>query len=139
MKASTQIIFWLPRILCILAILFVSMFALDSFDPRLTIWQQIGGFIMHLIPSFILTLFLFVAWKWELAGGIIFALAGIGFTPFIYSHNYHMNHSVGMSLIVILMVTFPFVLVGGLFIASYWMKKKKVENYSQTELPVRDS
>ena len=123
--------YWLPRILCILAILFVSMFALDSFDPKLTIWQQIAGFLTHLIPSFILTLFLMIAWKWELAGGIIFALIGIGFSPFIYIHNYNMNHSVGMSLMVILMITFPFFVVGGLFITSYWLRKKQGEVNSQ--------
>ena len=139
MKTSTQLIYWLPRILCILAILFVSMFALDAFDPKLTIWQQIGGFIIHLIPSFILTLFLIIAWKWEVVGGIIFALVGIVFTPFIYSHNYQMNHSVGMSLGIILMITFPFIVVGGLFITSYRMKKKQGKNYSQTDLAVKDS
>ena len=127
MKTSTKIIYWLPRILCILAILFVSMFALDSFDPKLTIWQQITGFLIHLIPSFILILILLVAWKWELAGGIIFALIGIGFTPFIYIHNYQMNHSVGMSLLIILCITFPFFIVGGLFITGHYLKKKQVE------------
>jgi fucose 4-O-acetylase-like acetyltransferase len=132
MKTSTKIIYWLPRILCILAILFVSMFALDSFDPKLTIWQQIAGFLIHLIPSFILALFLFVAWKWELVGGIIFALIGIGFTPFIYIHNYQMNHSVGMSLLIILCITFPFFIVGGLFITGHWLKNKQVKVNSQS-------
>jgi hypothetical protein len=54
MKVSPKVIYWLPRILCILAILFISVFALDAFDPELSIWQQIVGFLIHLIPSFIL-------------------------------------------------------------------------------------
>jgi len=69
------------------------MFALDAFDARLTILQQISDFFIHLIPSFILALFLFVAWKWELIGGVIFVLLGVGFTPGIYIHNFQMNHS----------------------------------------------
>ena len=122
---SPAIIYWSPRVLCILAILFISMFALDSFDPELTIWQQIGGFLIHLIPSYVLIILLVIAWKWELAGGIIFAALGVGFSPFIFIKNYHMNHSVWMSLLIILMITFPFFLVGGLFVLSYFTRKKK--------------
>lgn len=124
MKKSTHLIHWIPRILCILSILFVSLFAFDSFEPGRTIWQQLGAFIIHLIPSFILLLMLIVAWKREYAGGIIFILTGIGFSPFIFFHNYAMNHSVWMSLSVILLITFPFVVVGILFVISHFRKKK---------------
>jgi len=65
MKTSIKILHWTPRIICILAILFISMFAIDSFAPDLTIWQQLGGFLIHLIPSFILIAILIIAWKWK--------------------------------------------------------------------------
>ncbi len=123
MKTSHKIIYWLPRIICIAAILFISMFALDSFEPRLTIWQQLGHFFMHLIPSFVLLAFLLIAWKWEKIGGIIFLLIGLGFTPLIFMHNYHMNHSVWISLSIILTITMPFVVVGILFMVSNSLKK----------------
>ena len=126
MKKSIRVFHWLPRIICILAILFVSLFALDAFSPELTIWQQIGGFLMHLIPSFILLAFLLVAWKWEYIGGIIFIIIGLGLSPYIYMLNYNRNHSVGMSLGIILTITFPFVIVGILFIISHFMKKKNL-------------
>ena len=103
------------------------MFALDSFAPGLTIWQQIGGFIMHLIPSFVLILFLVVAWKWELIGGVMFIVIGLGLLPFIYMMNYQMNHSVWMSLSVVLLVNFPFVLVGLFFILSHFLKSKNLK------------
>ncbi len=128
MKKSTLAIHWIPRILCILSILFVSMFALDSFEPGRTIWQQLGAFAIHLIPSFILLALLIVAWKWEYVGGIIFVLIGLGFSPFIFSHNYAMNHSVWMSLSIILMITFPFVIVGVLFIVSHFLKNRELAN-----------
>ena len=123
MKTSIRVFHWLPRVICILAILFISMFAADAFAPGLTIWQQLGGFLMHLIPSFILLALLIVAWKWEYIGGIIFTVIGLGLSPFIFMHNYNMNHSVGMSLGIILTNTFPFVVVGILFIISHVMKK----------------
>jgi hypothetical protein len=124
MMTKTDIVHWTPRILCILAILFISMFALDSFDPKLTIWQQMGEFLIHLIPTYVLVAFLIIAWKWELAGGIIFMATGFGLSPFIFNMNYHMNHSVFMSLGIILMINFPFILTGALFILSHFLKKK---------------
>ena len=126
MKTSITVFHWLPRIICILAILFISMFALDAFAPGLTIWQQIGAFLMHLIPSFILIALLVVAWKWELIGGIIFIIIGLVLSPLVYQHNYNMNHSIGMSLGILAMITFPFVVVGFLFIVSYNKKKKNM-------------
>ena len=127
MKKLKPFLYWFPRILCILAILFVSIFALDAFQPELTFWQQIQGFIMHLIPSFVLLLFLLIAWKWELIGGVIFVLIGLGLSPVIYIHNYHMNGSVWMSLGIISMITLPFILVGVLFMLSHWNKKKQAK------------
>ena len=126
MKNSIKIFHWTPRILCIIAILFVSMFAFDSFDPKLTIWQQIVGFLIHLIPSFILIIFLVIAWKWELTGGILLAVMGLGFTPKVFILNYNMNHSVWVSLGIIAMITLPFFIIGGLFILSHYLKKKQI-------------
>jgi hypothetical protein len=124
MKLSQTILLWAPRILCILAICFISLFALDSFAPGLTLSQQLQAFAMHMIPSFVLLAFLLVAWKWELIGGLIFIILSIGFTPLIYSHNYAMNHSVWMSLSVIFIITFPFLVVGILFLISHGLKQK---------------
>ena len=62
MTINPRFIFWLPRIICIIAILFISVFALDAFQPELTVWQQIQAFAMHLIPSFVLLLILIIAW-----------------------------------------------------------------------------
>lgn len=120
-----NILHWLPRVLCIIAILFISLFALDAFQHDQTIWQQIGDFLMHLIPSFILTALLLVAWKWEYVGGIIFTIIGLGLSPLVFNHNYNMNDSVWMSFGIILTITIPFVLVGVLFIVSHFHKLKR--------------
>ncbi len=115
---------WLPRIICILAILFVSMFAADAFEPGPTIWQQLGAFLLHLFPSYILIAFLVLAWKRELVGGIIFMVIGLGLSPFVFMLNYNRNHSVGTSLEIIAMITFPFIVVGILFLVSHFLKKR---------------
>lgn len=128
MKTSIKVFHWLPRIICLLAILFVSLFAADAFAPELTIWQQLGAFIMHLIPSFILLGFLIVAWKWEYVGGLIFLIIGVALSPIVFMHNYNMNQSVWMSLGIILAITFPFIIVGVLFMVSHFLKKPPKNN-----------
>jgi len=127
MKISITVFHWLPRIICILAILFISVFAIDAFEPGLTIWHQLGAFMMHLMPSFVLLALLVVAWRWELIGGILYTIIGLALSPLVYIHNYDMNHSVGMSLGIIAMITFPFVVVGILFIVSYVKKKNNLK------------
>lgn len=133
MRKSIKVFHWLPRIICILAILFVSVFALDAFSPELTIWQQIGSFLMHLIPSFILLAFLIVAWKWEYIGGIIFAIIGLILSPFVFVMNYNRNDSIWMSLGIILSITIPFIIVGVLFIVSHFLKKKNLLKTTHNE------
>lgn len=133
MKKSIKVFHWLPRIICILAILFVSVFALDAFSPELTIWQQIGSFLMHLIPSFILLAILIVAWKWEYIGGIIFTIIGLILSPFVFVMNYSRNDSIWMSLSIILFITIPFIIVGVLFIVSHFLKKKNLLKTTHNE------
>jgi len=131
METKVKVFHWLPRIVCILAILFVSAFALDSFAPGLTIWQQLGSFFMNLIPSFALTAFLIIAWKWELTGAIIFIITGIILSILVYSKNYNRIHSVGKSLAIVAIIAIPFIIAGILFLISYLLKKK---NYAETPI-----
>lgn len=126
MKISTRVLHWLPRIICIMGILFISMFSIDALNSELTIWQQILSLSMHLIPSFVLILLLLLSWKRELIGGIIFMIIGLGFSPIIFIHNFKMNQSIWMSLGVISVITIPFAIVGVLFIVSHYRKKKSI-------------
>jgi hypothetical protein len=125
MVKTLKIIHWTPRILCILAIAFIELFAMDSFDQKFSIQEQLISFLMHSIPAIILVIFLITAWKWELVGGMMFMILGIGFSPFVFTMNYHMNQSVWISLGIIASITFPFILVGALFILSHFLKKKQ--------------
>lgn len=112
-------------IMCLSAILFISLFALDSFDPSLTILQQTEAFLIHLLPSFVLLGMLVLAWRKTFIGGIIFLLTGLLLSPFIYSHNYSMNQSVGMSLGIVAMINLPFILVGVFFLVSAYLQQEK--------------
>lgn len=48
MKTNIKIIHWAPRIICMIAILLISMFAFDAFEERLPIWQQLTSFFFIL-------------------------------------------------------------------------------------------
>lgn len=115
-----QTIHWVPRILTILAILFVSVFALDSFSPDLTPGQQILGFLIHLIPSFILTIVLVVAWKYKFTGGIIFVALGISLSMFLFLVNYGRNQDLWITLGIMASISLPFVISGMLFIVDHF-------------------
>ncbi|MGE5448023.1 MAG: hypothetical protein ACM3PR_06645 [Bacteroidales bacterium] len=124
MKASVIALHWLPRVICILGILFISKYAIDSIESYLTIWQQILTLMLHLVPCIILAALLVIAWKWELAGGILFTVIGLALTPVIFKHNYNLNESIAMSLGIVTMITFPLVIIGNLFTFSYIKRRK---------------
>jgi hypothetical protein len=125
MKTPLRLLHWLPRIICILSILLISLFAADAFNPNETIWQQLGDFLGHLIPSIVLTSLLIVAWRWEFIGGITFIIIGILFSLFVFSHNYNkMNYSIANSLGTSLITAIPFTVGGILFIISHFAKKR---------------
>lgn len=116
---------WVARILCILAIAFISLFAVDVFTEgaSLSLGQKIVAFLMHMIPSFVLIIALIIAWKHELVGGILIALIGLTTAVFISTRR-------GMpfdrrSLQTVATINVPFIIVGVLFIISYFLHRPK--------------
>lgn len=124
MKSPFSFFHWIPRIICIIDILFISIFALDAFRPNAAISDQLKDFFIHLIPSFILIAVLILAWKKEFLGGLLFMVIGIVLSPYVYSHNYTNNHSFQKSFAIISLITFPFIVVGLLFILSSVIKQR---------------
>lgn len=102
-----RILYWFPRILTILAILFMMMFSLDVFGGEEPFGRQLLGFLAHNIPAFVLIIVLAIAWKYEIIGGIIFIL--LFFALGIFFKSFTGNSG---SLIILI----PFVLAGTMFI-----------------------
>jgi hypothetical protein len=116
---------WAARILCILAIAFISLFALDVFSEGAGLGQKIAAFLLHMIPSFVLIIVLIIAWKHELVGGILMTLIGLAASAFVYSLNYSRSHSVSRGLQTAAMIGTPFVIAGLLFMISYFLHRPK--------------
>jgi len=65
-------IFWTPRIASILFVLFISLFAFDVFEEGVGFWETLLALFMHLIPSIFLALAIWIAWKREWFGAVLF-------------------------------------------------------------------
>ena len=85
-------LFWTPRVLGMLFILFVSLFALDIFDMNLSFWETIVGLFMHLLPSIMMAIALILAWRWEWVGTLGFLGFGIWYIAMAWGSE--MNWSV---------------------------------------------
>jgi hypothetical protein len=107
-----KITYWLPRALAILYILFLALFALDVFNGESPWQEQALGFLIHLIPTFVLLLVLLVAWKYELVGGALFLALSVLMWSLLNN-----------PFLVNLMLVGPALLVGSLFSLSYWLKR----------------
>jgi uncharacterized membrane protein YesL len=67
-----------------------------------------------------------LSWKQELTGGILFTAIGVIMT-LLHNLNHNRNQfSVAESINVVLMICFPFIVVGALFIISYFKSRKAV-------------
>jgi hypothetical protein len=121
-QKSLGFICWAPRILTVLFIIFISLFALDAFSPELTFWQSLFGFFVHLIPSFILLAVLLISWKREIVGGIFFVLASLAYA-FMSLQGASMDGNLNSAWKNILIIGAPAFLIGILFLVN-WLKRK---------------
>ena len=62
---------WAPRILGVAMALFLALFALDAFDGR-PFFTALPGFLIHLIPAFLVLASVALAWRFPLAGAVAF-------------------------------------------------------------------
>jgi len=117
-------IFWTPRIVSIIFILFLALFSLDVFGNDYGFWGTLLAFLMHNIPVFILALALWISWK-EKRGwlaGSIFILGGIGYLIQITITS-AINGFEWFYLAWALQIALPAFFIGILFLVG-WRRKK---------------
>ena len=119
-KKTDKFIYWTPRVLGIIFILFLMMFSLDIFQPGLTDWQIAIGLFMHNIPALLLLLSLIISWKHEIVGGVTFILAGLVYILLLAMNPNFKWYMLSWSVII----SGPAFLIGILFIIN-WRKKLK--------------
>ena len=120
-KKIGKFIYWTPRILGIIFILFLMIFSLDVFEPGLTIWQIVIGLFMHNIPALFLSVVLIISWKHEIVGGIVFILAGLLYILILSLNRHFQWYMLSWSLII----SGPAFFIGILFLLN-WFKNRSI-------------
>lgn len=120
-----KFIYWTPRILSILFLLFLAMFSLDVFDAQYGFWGTVLGLFMHNIPVLILLIILIISWKHEIVGGIAFILAGLFYIALVGRAILIESPHPWFMLFWPVPIAGPAFLIGILFLVNWYKKKKK--------------
>src|SRR5215471_1910175 len=110
-----RLLYWSPRILCLLFAGFISMFALDVFDEYYGFWNVARALMLHLIPTWILLGVLVVSWRWEWVGGALFTGLGALYVIQVWGRFHWSTYAI---------ISGPLVLMGGLFLANWFYRKQ---------------
>ncbi len=113
-RLGSRLIYWTPRVLCILFALFISMFALDVFGEGRGFWETLAALGMHMIPTAVIVLVTILAWRWEWIGTLAFFTTGVLYSVRTAQHPDW-----------ILLIAGPQFLIGGLFLLS-WFQRRRV-------------
>jgi hypothetical protein len=116
----SKFIYWMPRILAILFIMFLTLFSLDVVSSSLSFWQIVIGLLMHNIPTLLLIIILIISWKYELVGAVAFTLAGIFYMVMVFTQPFKLY-----MLSWFIVIAGPAILVGVLFFINWYIKKKR--------------
>ncbi|PIN71835.1 hypothetical protein COV21_04060 [Candidatus Woesearchaeota archaeon CG10_big_fil_rev_8_21_14_0_10_45_5] len=122
-KKISKFIYWTPRILSIIFILFLAMFSLDIFEGNYGFWGTILGLFMHNIPTLFLLIVLLISWKHEIVGGIGFILAGIFYIAWVLMNAIKKGFELYYLLWVVQISGIAF-FIGIMFLVG-WFKKKR--------------
>ena len=109
-RSVKRVLFWTPRVLCILFALFLSLFAMDVFGEGYGFWETILALLIHLVPVYIVLIVLVIAWRWEWVGAILFIAFAVFYLVWSWGR-FHWSAYLGISG--------PLVLLGVLFLLNW--------------------
>ncbi len=107
-----HVLSWVCRIVTILFILFISLFALDAFETEGSIAVKIAAFAVHLTPSMLLVAVLVLAWNWPLTGAYAFGLAGVYYALLVS----------GQDILAYILISGPSILLCTLFAIDFALR-----------------
>ena len=116
--SKRRVFFWIPRVLCILFAMFLSLFALDVFSEGYGFWEAILALLIHLVPVYIVVIALCIAWRWEWVGAILFIALAL-FYPVWSEGRFHWS--------AYLVISGPLVLLCVLFLFN-WIYRAQINS-----------
>lgn len=112
-----QLLYWTPRALCIVLMLFISMFALDVFGQGRGFWQTLVALTMHLIPTFLLLAVLWISWRREWIAAVLFPFLGAFYIVWAWNKPFGRWPT-------LLLIAGPLVLTGALFLLNWCLRNQ---------------
>jgi hypothetical protein len=106
------------RISGILFALFISVFAIDVFTEELGFWKTVAALFIHLLPSFFVLLIIFISWRFEWVGALIFIALGMAY---IFTRQ--------ADPLAYLLIAGPLFLTGFLFLWSWFKNRHESGEY----------
>ena len=117
-------LYWTPRVLSILMLLFLTLFSLDVFEEGLGFWGTLLGLFMHNLPVIVLAIVLWISWKREIIAGIVFIVAGLLYMIQIMIRTLS-NPFEWYMLSYSFIIAGPLIVIGVLFLVNWRRRKRK--------------
>ncbi len=116
-RVNARLLYWSPRVLSIVLVLFLGMFALDVFGESRGFWQTIAAFLIHLIPAMLIAGVLIAAWRWEWIGAALYSVAAVYYAVTVLPG--HMDWAATISV--------PLLAIAALFLMN-WMERSELRS-----------
>ncbi len=116
---ADKVLYWLPRVLSIAFIAFLSLFAFDVFEGDQGLGRTLLALTVHLVPVFVLIVVLVLAWHWEWIGALLFAAAGAAYVLMLIGRT---SPPLPMRVVWGLTIAGPAFVVAALFLAG-WLRR----------------
>ena len=111
MKPLTKrLLFWTPRVLCLLFAGFISLFALDVFNEHHGFWKITLALLIHLVPTYLVLGVLLLSWRREWVGAALFTGLGAYYLDSTWGR-FHWS--------AYLCISGPLFLLGALFLVNW--------------------
>jgi hypothetical protein len=116
---ARRALFWAPRVLSIVFVAFLSLFATDVFDAHRGFWPTLQALGIHLIPTLVLIVALILAWRREWIGAVVYAVMAVLYILWVTTMRRPVPAATRLSWAI--MIAGPALLIAGLFLAN-WRK-----------------
>ncbi|HZW50074.1 MAG TPA: hypothetical protein VFF80_08110 [Bacillota bacterium] len=114
---------WFSRVTGILYALVLMLFSLDVFQSGGNLITQLGGFLIHSVPSLLLFAILFLTWNSSVLTGFLMLAYGLGFIAFsIISRTPSKIESAFLATQILIFS--PALVIGVIFIYAVWHKRR---------------
>jgi len=121
MSSFRKVLLWTPRLLLIAFALFLVIFSFDVFEEGKSAAETAIEFVIHNIPSMILGLVVFAAWRREWVGTLVCLVLAVAYIAWSWGR---------FPLSVYFIMAGPLVLIAALYAVNWQFRKRAAGAFS---------